>query len=30
MKKNTYSQFYFVPLPKLVSEASFKASSVEK
>lgn len=26
MKKNTYSQFYFIPIKHLVSEASYQAS----
>ena len=29
MKKNTYSQFYFIPIPNLISEASHKASMTD-
>jgi hypothetical protein len=30
MKKNTYSHFYFIPVPTLISEASHKISVIEK
>jgi hypothetical protein len=29
MKKNTYSQFYFIPISNLVSQASYKASMTD-